>query len=237
MSTTDSTTDVRELERLCAGTRKDGLPCNSYAWLNNGYCRAHQGQAPADGDAVADGDPADASPPAADIERRSVLPGRFREELAEDLAADYTSVHEVLRSAMSAEVDQWIQCTHCQRRTPVKLADTRARLDAIKLWSELGYGRAAAAPGGAQPAKLADLDRGKNIEQMTDAELEALLLSSYLANPEKVEEERNRRETIVSALERGETVEQAAIRAVEQIGVSHARLAEALGLTEAPVAA
>lgn len=219
-----STTDTREQERLCVGSRKDGLPCEGYAWPN-GYCRAHQTQAPAEETSTSD------------LEPRSVLPGRFREELAEDLAADYTTVHAVLSTAMNAEADHQLHCSHCQRKTTVRLPDTRARLDAIKLWSELGYGRAATAPGGAQPASLADLDRGKNIQEMSDAELEAVLLSCYLAEPEKIEEERKRRETIVAALERGETVEQAALRVAEQIGVSHARLAEALGLTEVPVAA
>lgn len=209
-------------EQLCAGTRKDGSVCAGHAWAN-GYCRAHQSQAPDE--------------TAGESEQRSVLPGRFREELAEDLAADYSSVHEVLRSAMSAEASQWLECDHCHRKTSVKTADTRARLDAIKLWSELGYGRAATAPGSAQPAKLADLDLGRGLAAMSDVELEAYLLSVYLSDPDALQEERERREVIFAAIARGELPEAAAVRAAEQIGVSHARIAEALGLAEAPPAA
>ena len=222
-----SVADTREQERLCAGSRRDGAPCNSYAWPN-GYCRSHQGQArDADpGEPDPEPEPEEAADP---VERRTVLPGKFREALSEDLAADYAEVHGALRAAMKSEREVWIDCPHCRKRSTRNLPDVPSQLKAIALWSEMGFGKAASAVAPAKPPTFGDFGL-KSLEEMTSAELEVQILSRYLADPERVEADREFQKKIGEALARGDTVEWAAINAANDFGVTRDRIAQALGL-------
>lgn len=125
-----STTATDKPERLCAGTRKDGSPCNSRAWPN-GFCRSHQEQS-----AVAAGEEAEAD------KSGSVAPGEFRGRFSADVAADYELLRTAISSALEATKDVSISCPHCQRSSKHKLTDHRAAIDAARFAVEQGFGKA-----------------------------------------------------------------------------------------------
>jgi hypothetical protein len=101
------------------------------------------------------------------------LPGDVRGQLADDLASDYELLRGALRAAIQAEKTVHVTCPHCSRRHEVQVPDWAAVTRAAQLWLEQGLGRPATAP---QTPKLPAA--GKAVEDMTEAELEALLAAS-----------------------------------------------------------
>lgn len=124
-----STTDTREQAGQCAGTRKDGSVCKGNAWPN-GWCRAHQDQAPVDEE-----------PPAVG-ETVSVGAGEFRGRFSADVANDYELLRKAIQSALEAKKGVSITCPHCARSSKHTLTDHRAAIDAARFAVEQGFGKA-----------------------------------------------------------------------------------------------
>jgi hypothetical protein len=72
----------------------------------------------------------------------SVSPSEFRGTLAKDVAADYELVRKVLFEAIEATTERWATCPNCKHRLPVEVPDNNARIRAVQLAVELGFGRA-----------------------------------------------------------------------------------------------
>jgi hypothetical protein len=64
-----------------------------------------------------------------------------RTRLAEDLEGQYDVVRQALEDAMGTTKKQWLTCTHCQKRSEVDVVDNSARIRAIELWLEQGFGK------------------------------------------------------------------------------------------------
>lgn len=116
--------------RLCAGSRKDGSVCRGNAWAN-GYCRAHQDQAPDESEASASG-----------AEAVSVGTGEFRGRFSADVAQDYELLRTAIKSALSAKKDVAVSCPHCKKSSRHELTDHRAAIDAARFAVEQGFGKA-----------------------------------------------------------------------------------------------
>lgn len=155
----------------------------------------------------------------------------FRGKFSEDVAGDYALLRSVVTSAMAATKEVSISCPSCHRSSKHEVTDHRAALDAAKFAVEQGFGKAPQET--RVPVKSPTFgDLGlKSLEEMSDAELDAVLLDAYLSDPELLERDRIRNKMIEEALARGETVEEAALKAVEKFGVTRGRIAEALGLS------
>jgi hypothetical protein len=112
---------------------------------------------------------------------RSVSPAAFRGALAEDLARDYERVKSTLEHAMKGTRKVDAKCPKCNGWVKAEVGDARTQLDAVRLWTELGFGRAATQP--AQPPMEAkDLD-AIDYAELSDDELR--LLCDYYATPEE----------------------------------------------------
>jgi hypothetical protein len=51
-------------------------------------------------------------------------------------------VRKALFEAIEATTERWITCSHCKHRLPVDVPDNNARIRAMQLAVELGFGRA-----------------------------------------------------------------------------------------------
>jgi hypothetical protein len=94
-----------------------------------------------------------------------------RSRLATDLESNYSLVRDALEDAMAATKKTWGFCPKCKGKVQVDFPDHGARIRAIELWLEQGFGKpstngaAAVAP---SQALLTD------VEALTDDQLAAL---------------------------------------------------------------
>lgn len=187
--------------KRCTATRKDGTPCKNWALADTGLCFFHGGRralgprqekwhAPVGAEEDAQTPPA--SPPDVHSNGAKVPAGNVRAHLKH--AADERSgeVVDVLFDAMKADREVWVTCKGCQKRTAVKVPDSRARVDAASKLVELGYGKV-------QEQKTKEIDPDTvdplDIESMSTEEREALH-RALLAKPEHVAWARRLRELI-----------------------------------------
>lgn len=119
----------------------------------------------AEAEAQAEIESAGEGPVAGPVSRHQV-----RGLLGDDFAANLAMVRKSLTDAMDQTRGHKVVCAGCGRENTVHVPDNRARVAAIKLWSELGLGKTPpAAP--ETPVPVTD----KPLEQMTDDELDELI--------------------------------------------------------------
>jgi hypothetical protein len=121
-----------------------------------------------------------------DEQARSVTPAAFRGALAEDLARDYERVKSTLEQAMKGTRKVDAKCPKCNGCVKAKVGDPRTQLDAVRLWTELGFGRAATQPA-PPPVEATQLDE-LDYSELSDDELQLLL--DYYSSPEEREDNR-----------------------------------------------
>jgi hypothetical protein len=127
----------------CSGVLRDGTTqCNNTSKDSSGLCGSCQYR-------EATGDTFAGEAVTVEFDREwdvgegsEVTPDRFREQLAEDLAEDYDLARRALKDAMSDSARRGkAKCPSCKATIPVDIPDLKARVEAVKTWAELGYGR------------------------------------------------------------------------------------------------
>lgn len=116
--------------------------------------------------------------------KRSVAPSEFRGTLARDVAADYELVRQALFGAIEATTERWATCSNCRHRIPVTIPDNNARVKAVQLAVELGFGRAPTDDKPAIPPE--DFDE-LDVRSMTAAELRTVWMALTVSRPGEVE--------------------------------------------------
>ncbi len=182
----------------CSGALKDGSPCLSLAVSGEELCPHHlrkwaEAEAEAEAELLAEPVPVEPEVPDGDereevepeAERGGVLPGAFRGQLAADAASDYEAIRTVLTDARKATKNVYMSCSHCGKRSEVEVVDHRTALDAVKLWIEAGFGRAAAAPAD-EAADLRAKSHDVLLKAMTHEELSALRARILLQSPKLI---------------------------------------------------
>ena len=121
-----------------------------------------------------------------------------RSRLAGDLESQYDKVVAALEEAMESTKKAWGYCPSCRKKVHVDFPDHGARITAVELWLEQGFGR----PGTGAVLESA-ASRGS---RQTLDELEALTmdqLAAYLWSLES-DEERARRRRLLDGMEASE---------------------------------
>jgi hypothetical protein len=154
---------VSEPKRKCTATNRRGEPCQAPPMKDGELCNLHAGK-------VEYPDFTDPEVRARHAKRRDV-----RGRLAEDAADEYEEkIKRTLDDALNAETTRSALC-ECGRRVSVTFNDVNARLKAVQLWLEQGYGKP-------KETKTLDVDSGLDIDSMSREEREALkreLLAQY----------------------------------------------------------
>lgn len=104
----------------CAGQLRDGTTCTSVPVRGSDYCQHHTRQEEA---------------------QEKVL-RNVRDRLADDAAKDYERIRDMLREAINAQTTRWGTCS-CGKRVAVDVPDHAARVRAVQLWLDQGFGKLA----------------------------------------------------------------------------------------------
>jgi hypothetical protein len=97
-----------------------------------------------------------------------------RSRLAEDATAQYEKVRGALEDAMDAEKQQWAFCPDCEKKVRVDYPDHSARIRAIELWLEQGFGKAGTAAATVSAVERAVALSRAEMEELDDDHLAAL---------------------------------------------------------------
>lgn len=183
---------------LCTDTRKDGSPCNSYA-REEGRCAYHLNKR-----AAQEAMQQTATPPpvleSGELEEEAELSrvvDNVRAELARDVGEHYGEIVAGLFGALKASKVAYTSCPECNKRHPVNVPDWTARVKAFETLLNQGFGR---------PSDETKKDARESFEElglrspveMSDAELKAVLVHEYLADPDLLDAERGLQEFVKS---------------------------------------
>lgn len=110
--------------------------------------------------------------------RRGVGVNSVRSRLAEDAAAQYEQVRGALEDAMNATKKAWGFCPGCEKKVQVDYPDHSARVRAIELWLEQGFGKTGTAAATVSAAEAAVSLGRAEFEELDDDHLHALAWAS-----------------------------------------------------------
>jgi hypothetical protein len=151
-------------------TNRRGEPCKASPLKDGDRCAIHAGVTV----------PPDFSD--SEVQRRHRAKPDVRGRFAADAAEDYELMREKLREALVAETVRWGSCPGCGKRVGVEFPDFNARVKAMSLWLDQGFGR----PRETVAVEL-DVEDPLDVERMTPDEREALKRALLRQHPHLAE--------------------------------------------------
>jgi hypothetical protein len=118
----------------------------------------------------------------------------MRARLANDLESQYDTVVSALKEAMESTKKAWAYCPSCRKKVQVDHPDHGARIKAVELWLEQGFGRPGTGAAAESAISLGAIETREQFEALTFDELTALLWTM------QDEEERSRQRRFLNEL-------------------------------------
>ena len=102
----------------------------------------------------------------------------IRARLAGDLESQYDKVVSALEDAMESSKTAWAYCPSCRKKVQVDHPDHSARIKAVELWLEQGFGRPGTGSTLQSPAAVGGKETLEQLEALSTNELAAYVWAS-----------------------------------------------------------